>query len=126
MVERDCDLLIAMTQTALDKFRGQLSDNGILIYDRSAMSEPVMGANQKVFGIDALEIANRAVGNPKCANSVVLGALATILVRGGYLNAEDAADFDRAFEEAVTENFGSKPKVVEQNIAAYKQGKLDI
>ena len=32
------------------------------------------------------------------------------------------ADFDKVFKEAITENFGHKPKVVEQNLKAYEIG----
>jgi len=125
IVDRDCDLLIAMTQTALDKFRNELKPDGILIYDRSAMAEPKMGPGQKVYGVDALAIANEKVGNGKCANSVVVGLLAGILGKE-FLNDADKADFDQVFEEAVQESFASKPKVIAPNIQAYKEGKALI
>ena len=116
-----CDLLIAMTKAALDKFGYQLKDDGILIYDTSAMSKPEVKPGQKVFGLDALAIANE-IGNAKCANSAVLGALAAILNKYA-LTTEDAADYEKVFTEAITESFRSKPKVVEQNIAAFAAGK---
>lgn len=125
MVERDCDLLIAMTQTALDKFRHQLKSDGILIYDRSAMERPQMEPGQLVVGVDALAIANEKVGNSKCANSVVIGVLAKVLGER-YLNAADREDFDRVFHEAVTENFCDKPKVIPANLLAYEEGKKAV
>ena len=125
MVDNNCDLLIALTQMALDKFGHQLSDNGILIYDRSAMNKPQVKANQKVFGLDALAIAN-SVGNSKCANSVILGALAEILKKHGPLSEADTVDYDKVYREALTESFGSKPKVLEQNFAAFEAGKAAI
>ena len=119
-----CDLLIAMTKAALDKFGYQLKDDGILIYDTSAMEKPEVKPGQKVFGLDALAIANR-IGNAKCANSAVLGALAAIL--GKYaLTSEDAADYEKVFTEAITESFRKKPKVVEQNIAAFNAGREEM
>ena len=39
------------------------------------------------------------------------------------MNAEDQADFDRAFKEAVEEKFGKKPGAVEMNVNAYNAGK---
>ena len=51
-----------------------------------------------------------------------MGALAAILADNG-LNAEDQADFDKAFKEAVEEKFGKKPGAVEMNVAAYNAGK---
>jgi len=122
IVDRDCDLLIAMTQTALDKFRHELKPNGILVYDRSSMKTPELGKDNILLGIDSLDIATHKVGNPKCANSVLLGALVKLL-EGRFLNAEDAADFEKVFGEAIRVSFGSKPKVVEQNMAAFAAGK---
>ena len=121
IVDRDCDLLIAMTQTALDKFGHQLKDDGILVYDRSSMPTPKVRGTQILLGIDSLDIATHQVGNPKCANSVLLGALAKLL-KAKYLDESDGAQFDKVFAEAITENFGSKPKVVEQNLKAYEIG----
>ena len=125
MVDNNCDLLIALTQMALDKFGHQLADNGILIYDRSAMSKPQVKEGQKVFGLDALAIAN-SVGNSKCANSVILGALAEIMKKYAPLTDGDVADYDKVYREALTESFGAKPKVLEQNFAAFEAGKAAI
>ena len=119
-----CDLLIAMTRAALDKFGHQLKDDGILIYDTSAMEKPAVKPGQKVFGLDALAIANR-IGNAKCANSAVLGALAAILGKFA-LTPEDAADYQKVFTEAITESFRKKPQVVEQNIAAFNAGRDEM
>ena len=121
IVDRDCDLLVAMTQTALDKFGHELKDDGILVYDRSSMATPPKRGTQTLLGIDSLDIATHQVGNPKCANSVLLGALAKLL-KQNYLDESDGAQFDKVFAEAITENFGSKPKVVEQNLKAYEIG----
>jgi len=125
IVDRDCDLLVAMTQTALDKFRHELKPNGILIYDRSSMKTPQLGKDNILLGIDSLDIATHKVGNAKCANSVLIGALARLLEKH-FLEGNDAADFEKAFAEAIREKFGSKPKVVEQNLAAYAAGKAEV
>ncbi len=121
IVDRDCDLLVAMTQTALDKYGAELKDDGVLIYDRSSMPAPRPRGAQVLLGIDSLDIATHKVGNPKCANSVLLGALARLL-KERYLDPADGEDFDRVFAEAITENFGSRPRVVEQNLQAYHIG----
>ena len=121
MVERDCDILVALTQTGLDKFRHTLGDNGILIYDKSTMDVPQMKPGQKVYGLDAIATAN-SVGNPKCANSVILGALSVILRENGFSTAEEEA-FDAAYQDAITENFASKPAVLKQNFDAFAAGK---
>ncbi|MBO5762169.1 MAG: 2-oxoacid:acceptor oxidoreductase family protein [Lentisphaeria bacterium] len=122
MISRDCDLMISMTQTAFDKFGHELKKDGILIYDSSTMKKPDIEAGV-IFGIDALQIADKKVGNNKVANSVLLGALAVILEKKGYLVGKDVADYDKVFEEAIRECFSKKPQVIDANIAAYEEGK---
>ncbi|MCQ2380471.1 MAG: 2-oxoacid:acceptor oxidoreductase family protein, partial [Victivallaceae bacterium] len=112
---------IAMTQTGLDKFGHVLGDNGILVYDKSTMAEPKVKPTQKVYGLDALAIAN-SVGNSKCANSVILGALSVILEKEG-MDESEMKMFDAAYESAITENFAKKPAVLKQNFDAYAAGK---
>ena len=122
LIDRDCNLLIAMTQTALEKFIHELKPNGVLLYDSSTMKRPGVSEDKKVLGIDALDIATNRVGNHKCANSVILGALSVILI-DHYLEGEDKMDFDRAFEEAIIDGFSSKPEVIKQNLYAFYEGK---
>ena len=122
ILDNGVDLMIAMTQTALDKYLPGLKKDGILIYDHSAVDVSKLPATIKTYGIDALDIANRELGNTKCANSVLVGALAAVLAENG-LDSADQADFDKAFVEAVVEKFGKKPGAVEMNEKAYQAGK---
>jgi Pyruvate/2-oxoacid:ferredoxin oxidoreductase gamma subunit len=122
ILESGVDLMIAMTQSALEKYLPGLKKDGILIYDHSAVKLPELPAETRTYGIDAIDIAANKLGNAKCANSVLMGALAAILADNG-LNAEDQADFDKAFKEAVEEKFGKKPGAVEMNVTAYNAGK---
>jgi len=64
----------------------------------------------------------REIGNVKCANSVILGALSVVLV-DSYLQGDDKMDFDRAFEEAIIDSFNNKPEVIKQNLYAFYEGK---
>ncbi len=122
MVDSGCNLLIAMTQTALDKFLKELKKGGILIYDNSTMTLPESAVKDyTVLGIDASAIALE-MGNLRCANSVTLGALAAVLDKK-YLDDADRIDFDKAFTEAVMDQFSSKPQVIELNKKAYLAGK---
>lgn len=63
----------------------------------------------------------REIGNVKCANSVILGALSVVLV-DSYLQGDDKMDFDRAFEEAIIDSFNNKPEVIKQNLYAFYEG----
>lgn len=123
----DCggDVLIATTQAALDKFLPELKDDGILIYDHTAVKLPKLPETMQCYGVDALDIAGTQIGNARCANSVLLGAFAAVLAKNGMSEA-DMAEFNRAFNEAVQESFGSKPGAVELNTRAFEAGKAAI
>ena len=121
IIDRGGNLLIAMTQAAFDKYIGELREDGILIYDHTAVKLPELPATMKTYGIDALDIAGNQLGNSKVANSVLIGALAAVLAANG-MNEADQADFSNAFKEAVEEKFGKKPGAVEANINAYNAG----
>ncbi|MBQ9803270.1 MAG: 2-oxoacid:acceptor oxidoreductase family protein [Lentisphaeria bacterium] len=125
IIDRGGNLLIAMTQAALDKYLPELREDGILIYDHTAVKLPALPATMQTYGLDALAIADEKLGSSKFANSVLLGALAAVLAKNG-MNEADQADFDRAFAEAVEEKFGKKPGAVETNIKAYEAGKAAL
>ena len=125
ILENGIDLMIAMTQTALEKYLPGLKEDGILIYDCASVKLPELPATVRTYGIDAIDIAANQLGSAKCANSVLMGALAAVLAANG-LNEADQADFDRAFKEAVEEKFGKKPGAVEMNIKAYNTGKSSL
>ena len=125
IIDRGGNLLIAMTQAALDKYLPELREDGILIYDHTAVKLPALPATMQTYGLDALAIADEKLGSSKFANSVLLGALAAVLAKNG-MNEADQADFDRAFAEAVEEKFGKKPGAVETNIKAYDAGKAAL
>jgi 2-oxoisovalerate ferredoxin oxidoreductase beta subunit len=123
VIEKDCNLLIAMNQPSLDKFLPELIENGVLIYDSSTVSPPEESC-PRYFGIKASDIAV-SIGNVKCANSVILGALAAIM-RTLFLEGEDKKDFDRVFEEAIIDRFEDKSDVVKMNINAFYAGKVEL
>ena len=124
-IDDNCNLLIAMTQPALEKFLHELKPNGVLIYDSSTMHLPSNIADtHPVFGIKALDIA-LGLGSLKCANSAILGALSAILI-DRYLEGPDKMDFDRAFEEAIIDCFNNKPEVIKMNLCAFYEGKKAV
>ncbi|MDD3117500.1 MAG: 2-oxoacid:acceptor oxidoreductase family protein, partial [Victivallaceae bacterium] len=69
---------------------------------------------------DATNIAEE-FGNLKCANSIMLGALAAIL-KAKFLDEVDTADIDGLVADALTECFTGKEKIVKMNIEAYQLG----
>jgi 2-oxoglutarate ferredoxin oxidoreductase subunit gamma len=69
------DLLLAMTQEALDKYYSDLRDVGTLIIDDTLVTEPPDGI---YFGLPLTRLAREEVQNPMVANVISLGAIAAI------------------------------------------------
>lgn len=67
------DILIAMFQSALDKYLPTLKPDGVLIIDPRLVSD-LHGTRARVFEVPATEIA-LGLGNRLAANMVVLGYL---------------------------------------------------
>ena len=79
-----------------------------------------MKPGQQAFALNGADIAEK-YGNLKCANAVMLGALAAILKKS-YLSAGDAAAFDQTAADGFAECFAGKEKIVKMNSEAYKLG----
>jgi len=74
---RRCDILVAMSQSALDKHLKDLKENGTLLVDKDMVKQvPEIKAN--VFKIPATKIAETELGSRIYANAVMLGALTKI------------------------------------------------
>ena len=121
IVDSNCDLLIVLNRPSMEKYLPELSDNGILLYDSSTIQEaPKMKPGQKAFSLNASDIAKK-YGNLKCANAVILGALAAVLKKH-FLSAGDAAAFDSIAAEGFAECFSGKDKIVKMNTETYQLG----
>lgn len=73
---RKADILIALSQTALDTYKRDLKQGATLLIDPNAVKDVPPGI--VCYRVPAMEIAH-SVGNVKYQNSVVLGALAALL-----------------------------------------------
>ena len=105
---RKADILVALSQTALETYKRDLKENGILLIDPNSVKDVPDG--MVCFEVPAMEIAH-SVGNVKYQNSVVLGALAGLLK--SMIKKE-------SLKSAVAENV--PPKTVEKNIEAFEKG----
>jgi 2-oxoglutarate ferredoxin oxidoreductase subunit gamma len=76
-IVRKCDMLIAMSQEALEKNIKDLKEDGILLIDNSIVKN-VPKVNAKIYTVPATEIAEEIFGQKLYANMVVLGALIKI------------------------------------------------
>jgi len=105
---RNADILVALSQTALDAYIGDLKDGGILLIDPHSVNE--VPGKVCSYAVPAMEIAHE-VGSVKYQNSVALGALAALL--DGRLKKESLA-------RAVAENVPHKTR--QKNMDAFDRG----
>lgn len=106
---RKCDILIAMSQTAVDKHLKDLKENGVLIVD-SSMVQKIPKTTARSFKIEASETAEKTFGAKIHANMVMLGALIKITK---IVSME-------ALAKAIKETFSAE--TVEVNLRAYNEG----
>jgi len=106
---RKCDILVTMSQTALDKHLKDLKKDGVLLVDSSTV-ESIAETDAKVFKIPATETAKKTFGASIYANMIMLGALTKII----RMVSKEA--MEKAIKESVPE------KTVEANVNAFKRG----
>lgn len=108
-IVRKCDVLVAMNQTALDKNKKDLKQNGIIIVEED-MVEVASDVEARVFKVPATRTAETELKSKMYANVVMLGAITKIT---GLVS-------NNAVEKAIAD---SVPKqALENNINAFRQG----
>ena len=105
---RKADILVALSQPALDKYLRDLKEGGVLLIDPNSVKDVPKGIF--CYEVPAVEIAH-SVGNVKYQNSVVLGALGALLK--SMIKKE-------SLKSAISENI--PPKTLEKNMEAFEAG----
>ena len=105
----DIDILIALNKPSLEKFSEDVKEGGYILYDSRIGEFEKEGVN--VIAVPSVDIAEKH-GNAKTANTALLGALMEI---NKTLKAE-------SYENAISQMFASKPKVIDINIDVLKAG----
>ena len=108
MVTR-CNILVSMSQEALDKHLKDLREDGTLIIDSTNVKQPEK--NVKLFRIQATEKAEKIFGTKVCANMLMLGALTKVT----KVVSDDS--MERAIGDTV------EKKTASMNIQAYVEGR---
>jgi 2-oxoisovalerate ferredoxin oxidoreductase beta subunit len=124
LINSDCNLLIAMNQPSIDKYISELKDKGVLLYDSSTATAPKDIGDKIVYHVEASNIAEK-MGNIKCANSVMLGAL-SVIMHDYFLEEDDPQDFDKVFEESIIDCFVHKQNIIKLNLNAFHAGKKAV
>ncbi len=105
---RNADILVALSQTALDAYIGDLKDDGTLLIDPNSVKN--VPGKMRCYQVPAMQIAHE-VGSVKYQNAAALGALAAILC--------DRIKKD-SLARAVAENVPAKS--LEHNLTAFEKG----
>jgi 2-oxoglutarate ferredoxin oxidoreductase subunit gamma len=71
------NILIVMNEPSLLKYEEKLTEDGILILNKSMISEKPRRKDVKVIGIPMTDIAAK-LGNTRCANMIAVGAFAKL------------------------------------------------
>lgn len=106
---RKCDILVAMSQDALNKHIKDLKEDGILIVDTTNV-KTIPETKAKTLKIPATEHAEKTLGNKIYANMLILG----VLTKTTSVVSKKAVE--KAIEEALPED------VAEPNKHAYREG----
>jgi len=108
---RKCDILVAMSQSALDTNLKDLKENGIILIDEDVVKEvPVVKA--RVLKVPATRISEIELKSKTFANVVMLGAL----------TKEAKIVSQKAMERGITESVSEETK--EENIKAFREGMI--
>ncbi len=99
---RKCDILVAMSQTALGKHLKGLKEDGILFVDKDMVKE-IPKLKAKIFWVSATNTAEAVLKRGIYANIIMLGAL-TKVTRVVSRKAMEKALRDSVSEEMLKEN----------------------
>jgi 2-oxoglutarate ferredoxin oxidoreductase subunit gamma len=106
---RKCDILVAMSQSAVEEHLKDLKEKGVLIADEDTV-EHIPKTKAKVFRITATRVAKTDLKSGIYTNVVLLGALARIT---GIVTAES---IEKAIGDVVPQ------ESLEKNLKGFKRG----
>jgi 2-oxoglutarate ferredoxin oxidoreductase subunit gamma len=75
---READVLVALSQVALDAYGFDIAEDGILLIDPQAVTRVPKARPFRLYQVPTVEIAH-ATGDMKCQNTVALGALYALI-----------------------------------------------
>jgi 2-oxoglutarate ferredoxin oxidoreductase subunit gamma len=107
------DTLLALNMPSLVKFLPRVKDKGLIILNSSIIKEEINCGNRKLIKIPVEELALEKLGNPKVANSIIIGA---------YIKATGNLQIDH-MKKAIEEKFSKKgAKIIDLNFKALELG----
>lgn len=106
---RKCDVLVALSQEAVDKNIRDLKEDGMLLVDSSVV-KVLPETEARIFKVPALQIAETAFKDKLYANMVILGALTK------FTRIISEESMERAIADSVPK------KAAARNLQAYSKG----
>jgi 2-oxoglutarate ferredoxin oxidoreductase subunit gamma len=106
---RKCDVLVAMNQTAFDKNKKDVKENGILLAEEDVKTEE-NNIKARVFHVPFTKTTESEFKSKMYANVVMLGVLAKITSLVSY----------EAMEKAIVDSVPNEAK--QKNISAFRLG----
>lgn len=112
-VVKSPDILVVLNEASMDRFEGRLKEGGLLLMDSTLVRINPRRADIRAVKVPATDMAS-ALGNPRSANMVLLGAL---LDGEGLINEKEAL---AALEEMTPPE---RKNTLEPNVEALRKGK---
>ena len=106
---RNCNILLAISETALQKHVKSLREDGCLLVDHDLIKEAPRFPG-KIFSIPANRTSEKELGSPLYTNMVMLGALTSVT---GVVTAE-------AVEKSIADYV--RQSELEKNLKAFRLG----
>jgi 2-oxoglutarate ferredoxin oxidoreductase subunit gamma len=103
--------LIVMNNPSLETFEPRLRNNGLLLFNNSFVTRPIIRTDIKAVSIPANELAVTA-GDERTANMVMLGA---------YIACTKVVSKE-SIVEGLKELFGKKIELLDKNVRAFDEG----
>ncbi len=107
---RKCDILIALSQEALEKNIKDLKKEGILIVDNSVIKN-IPETEAEIYTVPATELAEKTFEQKIFANMIMLG----------FLQAATNIVTEKSLEKAIKDTLSAKSAAI--NVQAFKKGR---
>lgn len=104
-------IVMSLAQVAYDRYAGKLKEGTFIVYDSDEVTKPLESCKATQYGFPFTKIA-RELGYAGAANLVAAGVIVKLT---GVLTKEN-------MEQAITEKYDSKPKVLKTNLEAFHTG----
>ncbi|MDR1741408.1 MAG: 2-oxoacid:acceptor oxidoreductase family protein [Synergistaceae bacterium] len=112
-VVSEADVIVVMNQPSFDKFKSEVKQGGILLYNSDLIKAEGVRPDIRLIGVPANQVAEES-GSDKVANIAMLGAT---VAASGIVG-------DAACVETLKEKLGKKkPEYLPMNISTYEKGK---